>query len=123
MRIVLAGMLVLVSCHLADDPEPPKCDPGFHVENGYCQENRLADTRATIGKGCAITPATLAVKAGADFMFVNQDEVSHVVTLMSGKLVEEIAPGKTSQFIRISTAGSYTYDVSGCAAGGTITVE
>lgn len=123
MRCVLAGVLILASCHLADDPEPPKCDPGYHVENGRCQENLVADTVATIGKGCAISPASLVVKARADFMFKNDDDVAHVVTALGGKLREEIAPGRLSQFIQISLPGSYAYDVSGCPAGGSITVE
>jgi hypothetical protein len=123
MRCVLAGVLLLASCHLADDPESPKCAPGSHAENGRCQGNLVADALATIGKGCTIEPSTLVVKARTDFMFDNQDDVAHVVTLMNGKLVEEIAPGQTSRFIQISAAGSFPYEVSGCPSGGTIAVE
>lgn len=121
--VVLALVLSSSSCHLADDPEPPKCDPGFHVEYQRCVENKTADTMATIGKGCAITPPNVVVKARAELMFENRDDVAHVVTGLDGKLHEEIAPGDVSRFVSITLPGSYPYDVSGCPSGGTITVE
>lgn len=114
---------VMAGCHLADDPEPPKCDPGFHVEYQRCVENAVASDIATIGKGCAITPSSLVVKANADFMFKNDDDVAHVVTGLDGKLVQDLAPGQTSPFLQITAPGNYPYEVSGCTTGGTITVQ
>lgn len=123
MRSVLVGLVVLSSCHLADDPEPPKCEPGFHVENQHCVEDDVPGAVATIGKGCAISPATLVVKANADFVFENVDDVAHVVTGLGGKLLQDLAPGARSPFIQITLPGAYAYDVSGCTKGGAITVE
>lgn len=120
-RVGTIGALVLCACHLADDPEPPKCDPGFAPENGRCVEREVKDILARIGKDCTVTPDPFPVKVNTDFQFANDDDEDHTVTVLGKSF--SLAPGKVSEFIQISKTGSYPYAVSGCPAGGTIAVE
>lgn len=117
------AVLVLAACHLADDPEPPKCEVGFRPESGRCVEKEVKEILARIGTDCVTTPDPFVVKANVDFQFANDDDVPHTVTAIGGKLSVTLEPGKVSQYTQITKTGSYPYDVSGCPKGGTIEVQ
>ena len=116
-------MLAILSCHLADDPEPPKCEPGFHPEMGRCIESEVKEILARIGKDCSLTPDPFVVKVSYDFQFANDDDEAHTVTAVGGKLSITLQPGQVSQYTQISKTGTYPYEVSGCPKGGTIEVQ
>ena len=122
-RVGLSAVVFVAACHLADDPEPPKCEPGWAPENGKCVEKVIKEIHARIGKDCSLTPDPFVVTANYDFQFINDDDEAHTVTAIGGKLSMTLEPGKASQYTQISKAGSYPYEVSGCPKGGTITVE
>jgi len=118
-----AILFVLASCHLADSPEPPTCQEGFHVEDQRCVQTQVIDQLARIQKGCVVSPDPFVVKPNKDFQFENDDSDRHVVSGLGGALNEDLASGQHSRFVQITKPGSYSYDVSGCPKGGTIQVE
>jgi hypothetical protein len=117
------AILFVAACQLADDPEPPKCEPGSAPVNGRCVEKEVKEILARIGADCVTTPDPFVVKVNVDFQFANDDDEPHTVTALAGKLSMTLEPGKVSQYTQISKTGSYPYEVSGCPKGGTITVE
>ena len=123
MGIVVFSLIVHAACQLADDPEPPKCEPGWAPENGRCVEKEVKEILARIGTDCSTTPNPFVVKVNYDFQFANDDDEPHTVTAIGGKLTITLQPGQVSQYTQISKTGSYPYEVSGCPKGGTIEVQ
>jgi hypothetical protein len=123
MRRFGVAVVLLAACHLADDPEPPKCEPGFEPVLGKCVEKEVKEILARIGKDCTTSPDPFVVKVNYDFQFANDDDEPHTVTAIGGKLSMTLQPGKVSQYTQISQVGRYPYEVSGCPKGGTIEVQ
>lgn len=127
MFVAILGAPVLASgCHLADDIEPKKCEPGTHYDTGRClADENFGETIKIelVGGACTVTPPEVRVGIDAPFSFHNEDAVEHVVSGPDGKVwVTAPAKGK-SPLIGITRAGSYTYTVTGCAAKGTVVVQ
>lgn len=121
-------MTLLVGCHLADDPEPPRCEAGFHVEMSRCVADKVSSTTVSIkagdGGGCLVTPETVTVSTGRDFQFKNEDAVDHVVTgNTDGQVWSTLKAGAMSDLIVISKVGAWAYTVSGCPKGGTVVIQ
>ena len=93
MGIVVVSLVVLAACHLADDPEPPKCEPGWAPENGRCVEKEVKEILARIGADCSTTPDPFLVKVSYDFQFANDDDEPHTVTAVGGTLSMTLQPG------------------------------
>jgi hypothetical protein len=139
MRILIfAAFTALAGCQLADDPEPPKCPEGSHPELDQCIADRATKLRVTIaapvgGTLCTgdpaaqrppqITPETIAVKSGEEFQFENTDVVPHEIRGIDGTAWLTVPAGQLSPFTSIAKAGTWGYRVSGCAKGGSVTVE
>jgi plastocyanin len=122
-RWTMATVVAVAACHLADDPEPPKCEPGWEPINGRCEEKEVKEILARIGEDCSLTPDPFVVRVNDDFQFANDDDEPHTVTAIGGKLSTVLEPGEVSQYTQISKTGSYPYEVSGCPKGGTIEVQ
>lgn len=137
-RVATLALLLLASCHLADDIDAPKCEKGFHPENQRCVQNETTEQRVTIapaagGTLCTVdvaqqrppvlTPETLTVKVREEFQFENTDVVAHEIRGADGTLWLTVPPGKLSDFTLITKAGNWGYRVSACAKGGAVTVE
>lgn len=124
--VVLGVPALAIGCHLADDPEPKKCEPGSHFDNGRCLQDQNVGEKITIelvAGTCTVTPPEVRVGIDAPFSFQNDDTAEHVVSGPDGKVwVTAPAKGK-SPLIGITRAGSYGYTVSGCAATGTVIVQ
>jgi plastocyanin len=114
------------ACHLADSPDPIKCAAGTHLDTGRCVQDDVAANLVTIAATdagtCAVSPATITLTTTDLFQFVNDDVVEHVVRGHDGQTWATVAAGKSSAFTGIAKVGSWGYDVSGCAAGGTIDI-
>jgi hypothetical protein len=123
VRAWLIAIVAAGGCHLADSPEPPTCQEGFHVENQRCVQTQVIGQLARIQSGCVLSPDPFVVQANKDFQFENDDADRHVVSGLGGALNEDLASGAHSRFVQITKPGSYPYDVSGCPKGGTIQVE
>lgn len=123
----LAAALLHAACHLADDPEPPKCEVGFHVDTGRCVADKVSGITVAIkagdGGGCVVLPEAITVPSGRDFQFKNEDTVDHEVTGSDGQVWSAMKAGALSDMMVISKVGSWTYSVSGCARGGTVVIE
>src|SRR5687768_6335285 len=122
-RAGISAVVLVAACHLADDPEPPKCEAGFEPLMGRCVEKEVKEVLARIGTDCVTTPDPFVVKVNSDFQFANDDDAPHTVTAIGGKLSMTLEPGQASQYTQISKTGSYPYDVSGCPKGGPIEVQ
>lgn len=123
--VVVAG---LVGCHLADSPDPVKCDPGSHPSDGHCAQDVAFAVRVTIlpgegGASCAVEPDSIKVAPNAEFEFQNADSVDHVVAGADGQPWATAKAGQLSPLIGITKAGAWAYTVSGCTKGGTVVVE
>jgi hypothetical protein len=130
MRGLAVGAAVLfsVSCHLADDRDPPKCESGTHPENGRCVPDALSGPTVTIasadgGTSCASDPDTINVKVNGEFRFKNDDAVEHEIRGADNQVWLAVKPGQLSGYFAITKPGSWAYSVSGCAKGGTVVVE
>ncbi|MBX3189811.1 MAG: hypothetical protein KF819_22490 [Labilithrix sp.] len=135
-RLVLSACLVS-ACHLADDKDPPKCEPGTHVENDRCVLDAFSGPVVTLaahagGTVCdgptterppTITPETINVKVNGDFRFKNDDAMEHEVRGADGQVWLKVKPGELSGIFGISKAGAWAYRVSGCLKGGSVVVE
>src|SRR6476620_6020889 len=92
MRALGGSIVILVlamgGCLLADNPEPPTCEKGFHPELGRCRQDESTEKRVVItppegGTSCSgdaasqrapvLTPDPFEVKAGEQFQFQNND--------------------------------------------------
>ncbi len=123
--VVVAG---LVGCHLADSPDPVKCEPGTHPSDGHCAQDVVSAVRVTISPGqagasCAVEPDSIKVAPNARFEFQNADSVDHVVAGDDGQPWTTAKAGQLSPLIGITKAGAWPYTVSGCTKGGTVVVE
>jgi hypothetical protein len=130
--------IVLASCHLADDLDPPNCGPGTHVENRRCVQDPIDGPQVAIlpasgGTSCAgdpsaqrppvVDPESFQVGAGVDFRFVNRDVVDHEIRGVDGQVWVTVKAGHASDFTSIQKAGSWGYRVSGCAKTSQIVVQ
>ncbi|HVH44019.1 MAG TPA: hypothetical protein VM925_16825 [Labilithrix sp.] len=137
-KAVFVALCVLAGCQLADDPEPPKCEPGSHAELDHCVLDETTTLRVKIsaaagGTLCTgeqaaqrppvLTPEILVVKGAEEFQFENADVVPHEIRGADGALWFTVPAGELSPFTSIVKAGVWGYRVSGCAKGGTVTVE
>lgn len=124
--VAVGAPALAIGCHLADDPEPKKCEPGTHYDNGRCLQDVNVGQTITIelvAGACTVTPPEVRVGIDAPFSFRNEDGTEHVVSGPDGKVwVTAPAKGK-SPLIGITKAGSYTYTVTDCAATGTVVVQ
>jgi hypothetical protein len=138
MRVVAALAGLLVSCHLADDIDPPKCEKGFHPELGKCNPDETTEIRVTIsaaggGTSCTGDPASqrspelvpelVRVKVNEQFQFENKDVVDHEIRGTDGTSWVPVPAGKLSRFMSIVKAGTFGYRVSGCTKGGSVAVD
>ena len=128
LAVVLAGLAGQMGCHLADSPDPVKCDPGTHPSDGHCAQDVVSAVRVTISAGeggtsCAVEPASIKVVPNGPFEFQNTDRVEHVITGADGQAWATAKAGQLSPLIGITKAGAWAYTVSGCANGGTVVVE
>jgi plastocyanin len=123
--IVATG--AIASCHLADDPEPPKCPEGSHVELGTCVQDETEKIRVvlTAAATCpSIAPDTIKVKVGERFQFENKDGIVHTIKGTSdGQVWLTVQPGALSLGMSIARAGTWKYAVSDCGSTGTVVVE
>lgn len=71
------------------------------------QDGRV-DTNSVILKNFSFIPANIKAKAGAEIVFVNQDNVDHTVTADDGQFDQAIAAGQTTTVV-ISEPGIYRY--------------
>lgn len=122
----LAGCLA--SCHLADDRDPIECGPGTHPNNGVCAADRPSGPVITIapgaaGSSCAVSPDSITVAPNGEFGFTNEDSVDHAITGADGAAWTTAKAGQASSFLGITKVGSWAYEVSGCAQGGTVVVQ
>lgn len=134
-RFVLASVLAglaclagLAGCHLADSPDPVKCDPGTHPMDGHCAQDVVTAVHITIlpgegGPSCSVDPDSFKVVPNGRFEFQNTDSVAHVISGADGQTWASVEPGQLSPLIGITKAGSWAYTVSGCTKGGTVVVE
>ena len=128
-RVALLVVVVgLAGCHLADSPDPVKCDPGTHPSDGHCAQDVVVAVRVTISSGeggasCSVAPDSITVAPNAQFEFQNADSVEHVIAGADGQIWATAKAGQLSPLIGITKAGSWPYTVSGCTKGGTVVVE
>jgi plastocyanin len=124
--VALGALATGSACHLADTPDPMKCAAGTHLDTGRCVQDDVAANLITIAATdagtCAVSPATITLTTSDLFQFENDDVVEHVVRGHDGQTWATVAAGKSSAFTGITKVGSWGYDVSGCAAGGTIDI-
>src|SRR4051794_31386544 len=78
MRRIAAALIAMAGpgCHLADSPDPVKCEPGQHAIDGHCAFDESTATTFVISPGeggaaCSVTPSSLTVAVGAAFEFRN----------------------------------------------------
>jgi hypothetical protein len=126
--VALVAFVLLAGCHLADSPDPIKCDPGTHPSDGHCVLDPIMATTVTIsagegGLGCSVDPSSITVTTSAQFEFKNTDAVDHGIAGVDGQTWTTVKAGQLSPLVNITKAGSYAYTVSGCAKGGTVIVE
>ncbi len=136
--LLACAAIAVVSCHLADDLDPPNCPPGTHVDNRRCQQDpidgpQIAILPANGGTSCTGDPSTerapildpdpFQIGAGVDFRFVNRDVVDHEIRGVDGQVWTTVKSGYPSTFTSIKKAGSWEYRVSGCAKTSTIVVQ
>ncbi len=136
IAIVVLG--TCASCQLADDPDPPKCERGYHPELERCVRDDVAPNRIEIraaagGTSCpqaptaqrppVIEPASLTVKANEEFQFENADTMAHEVRGIAGEVWMTVPAGELSAFTKIAKAGIWEYRVSGCQQGGQVIVQ
>lgn len=121
------AVAALAACHLADDPEPPHCGPGYHVDTGRCVADRVAGTVVVLssadGGECAPRPETVTIAADGSFQFRNDDDVDREVKGSDGQVWAVVKAHAYSDFIGISKIGSWAYTVSGCSKGGVVIVR
>jgi hypothetical protein len=131
-RSVLAldasGLAALAGCHLADSPDPVKCDPGTHPSDGHCTVDVVTGVHVTIlpadgGMSCSVEPDSIQVVPNGKFEIENTDSVEHEIAGADGQTWATVKPGQLSPLIGITKVGSFAYTVSGCAKGGTVVVE
>jgi len=135
---VVASSTLVAGCHLADDPEPPKCPAGSHVELDRCVKDEASARRVKIsapagGTLCGgdpgserppiLEPETLEVAAGEELQFENADTVAHEIRGTDGTAWLTVPAGELSPYTTITKVGTWGYRVSGCAKGGAVTVE
>jgi plastocyanin len=122
----LAASGALVSCHLADDPEPPKCGKYQHAENGFCVQDTVLELRVVLEAadgGCpSFTPATIKALVGEYFQFENKDDKPHAISGSDNQVWVNVPAKDFSDFVKMSGAGRFTYRVDQCP-GGTVIVE
>lgn len=138
VRRVLFAAVLVAGCQLADDPEPPKCERGYHPELDRCVQDETTALRVKIspaagGTTCTgdatsqrppvLAPEILTVKAAEEFQFENADVVPHEIRGVDGTPWLTIPAGQLSPFTSIAKVGTWGYRVSGCARGGSVTVE
>ena len=127
-RLAVALAVVLTGCHLADSPDPVKCDPGTHPSDGHCVNDPVSAVTVTVSPGqggaaCTVSPASISVAVNGKFEIDNKDTVDHLITGADGQSWATVKAGQLSPLIGIAKAGSFAYTVSGCANGGTVVVE
>ncbi|MDB5218199.1 MAG: hypothetical protein JWO86_6126 [Myxococcaceae bacterium] len=117
----------LAACHLADSPDPITCAAGTHADTGRCVQDDVAANVITIGDddagACLVTPDTIIVASTGQFQFKNDDNVEHTILGIDGQSWATVAAHQLSPFIGITKPGHWDYEVSGCAKGGTVTIE
>jgi plastocyanin len=138
MAVKAACCSILLSCQLADDPDPPKCEKGFHPELQRCVPNETTEkqikiTAAQGGTSCVadvgaqrppvLDPETLTVQVNEQFQFDNADAMAHEIRGADGAVWVTVPPGKRSPFTSILKPGTWAYRVSGCTKGGTVVVQ
>lgn len=136
--LVISGAVLVASCHLADDPDPPTCGAGTHANRGRCVADALGGPTVTIAAGAggtscvgdvatqrppSVSPEAINVKVGGEFRFKNEDVVAHEVRGADDQVWLSANPGELSGFFAITKPGAWAYRVSGCAKGGTVVVE
>jgi hypothetical protein len=133
MRVALLATVVVAAlasaCHLADDPEV-NCPPGTHADLGRCVADKddgptISITAAASGAACPanVAPASLTVGVNALFRFKNVDAVDHVIRGVDGQTWATAKAGEHTDFLALARAGTWEYDVDGCAKVGAIVVE
>lgn len=131
MRRIAAGLAascLALGCHLADSPDPVRCDPGQHAVDGHCAFDESPATTFVIspgegGAGCSVSPSSITVALSATFELKNGDTVDHVITGADGQTWATVKAEELSPFIGLTKAGTWPFTVSGCVAGGTVVVE
>lgn len=136
--VVVAALVPLGGCLLADKAEPPKCEKGYHPDLAGCVRDETTELRVKIsaapgGTLCTgdaagqrpplLTPETIQVKVDEEFQFENEDVVAHEIRGTDGTLWLTVGPGQMSAFTSIVKAGDWGYRISGCAKGGSVIVE
>ncbi len=139
MRLGGSFAVLLLSCHLADPDEPPKCDRYQRPLMGSCVFDETLVPSVTIaaasgGTSCSgnvateraptATPSPMRIDAGWDFRFKNDDSVAHVIQGTDGTTWTEVGAGAFSSFVSIEKVGTWPYRTAGCGAElGTIVVQ
>lgn len=126
--LVASGLAAFAGCHLAESPDPVKCDPGTHPSNGTCALDVGSAVHVTIlpadgGTPCSVEPESITVAPNGKFELQNTDSVEHEIAGTDGQPWATVKAGQLSPLIGITKVGSYAYTVSGCAKGGTVVVE
>lgn len=136
--LVFVLVATTAGCHLAEDVDPPNCQPGTHVENRVCVEDDVQGAAITIsaaagGTSCTgapeaqrppvVDPDPLQVASGGPFRFVNKDTVDHEIRGADGQVWATVKAGDQSVLTSIAKKGSWEYHVSGCAKADTVVVE
>jgi len=125
--VALAALAAAAGCHLADSPDPITCPAGQHADTGKCVQDDSATTVISIhvddAGACVVSPSIVSVPSTGQFEFKNDDKIDHVVMGSDGQTWATVTAGQSSPFIGITKPGHWDYDVSGCAAGGTVVVE
>jgi hypothetical protein len=123
----LGAFTIISACHLADTPDAITCPTGEHADLGKCVQDDTASTVITIGLddagACVVSPDVISVASTGQFQIKNDDNVEHVVMGADGQTWATVAAHQSSAFIAITKPGHWDFDVSGCAKGGTVTVE
>jgi len=130
LLLVASGVVVLgaaAACHLADTPDAISCPAGSHPDTGKCVQDETAQTVVTIGLNdagaCIVTPDIIVVSSTSSFQFKNDDNVDHTVLGIDGQTWAMVPAHQSSAFISIAKPGHWSYDVSGCSQGGSVSVE
>jgi hypothetical protein len=136
-RILALAAALLMSCHLADDLDPPKCPEGSQPKNDQCVQDVISAeiitiTAATGGSTCTgatsdraptLSPATVTLKLGKEFQFKNTDTVAYDVKGNDGVVWVSVPAGRSSAFTTIKKTGTWSYTLGACKSGGTVVIE
>jgi hypothetical protein len=127
LLVSMASMLVMASCHLADDKDPPKCEEGSHPERDMCIQDETEKLFVVLNAAATcptISPETITVKVNERFQFENKEATQHTIRGTSdGQVWVTVPPNGLSLGMSIVKPGTWKYKVSECGSVGTVIVQ